>query len=748
MTAVPFLSYAGGLLCMEGIALAELAERLGTPFFLISESRLRGNYRALERGLAAAGARDRPALLRQDQPRGGGAGDCSPGAAATCWRAMPPRWTSRCVCGFPPERIAYARPVLIAEELDSVLGAGVPLVHVHRPRRPAAPGGGGGAGGTADPGLVASARPEGGPPSRPSTASTGGWGSTAASSWRPCRRLARLALARAGGGQLLPGDAAVLAGRFRREFSRGVLALLARVAAKTGVAIREVNLGGGIPSPSLRKVGPRRLLARWRDRRRRWPRIRGGKSSPPGWDAGSASWWRRRVCRSSRARRRAGTRDRGRRGGAGDPRSGGRGTVGVPGRQPQLPARIAPAVRPAHPAAARAEAKRRPRAASTTSPGSTLNTLDVLDLRRRLPPLVPGTPSPSATPGAYSISRASPYAGLRPRSTCSRRTARVRLVRRAGGRRGPPDPMILRGETERGAALKGVALVTGASGFLGRPLVAALLAAGRPVVALCRRSGRLWPVCATRLSDRPRRPPRPRLVRAVAAAGVIGVPSGGRAQPASRVRAREIEEVNVQATLDLARRAARAGVARFVHVSTALIYGPRARAVHGPSGRAPEPGSSALRAVQGEGGPGPPGAGPGGAAGRHRLPADRLRPRSPVAPQPHHLRDPPPAARRAEGARWAAAGSSATWSSWTTWSAGLLAAEDAGRGGGGVPAGRRRVSQREFARRVASISRPGSRWRPRPVACRPARRSAAPGWRDRLRGYDPGGGYATAVRTC
>ena len=37
---------------MEGVALTELAERLGTPFFLISASRLRANYRALERGLA------------------------------------------------------------------------------------------------------------------------------------------------------------------------------------------------------------------------------------------------------------------------------------------------------------------------------------------------------------------------------------------------------------------------------------------------------------------------------------------------------------------------------------------------------------------------------------------------------------------------------------------------------------------------------------------------------------------------
>ncbi len=46
---------------------------------------------------------------------------------------------------------------------------------------------------------------------------------------------------------------------------RRVLALLARIAAGTGVAMREVNLGGGIPSPSLRRMSPGRLLARWRD---------------------------------------------------------------------------------------------------------------------------------------------------------------------------------------------------------------------------------------------------------------------------------------------------------------------------------------------------------------------------------------------------------------------------------------------------------------------------------------------------
>jgi dihydroflavonol-4-reductase len=40
-----------------------------------------------------------------------------------------------------------------------------------------------------------------------------------------------------------------------------------------------------------------------------------------------------------------------------------------------------------------------------------------------------------------------------------------------------------------------------------------------------------------------------------------------------RVRVRDMEEVNVRATVELARRSLEAGVGRFVHVSTALIHG-------------------------------------------------------------------------------------------------------------------------------------------------------------------------------
>jgi dihydroflavonol-4-reductase len=118
-----------------------------------------------------------------------------------------------------------------------------------------------------------------------------------------------------------------------------------------------------------------------------------------------------------------------------------------------------------------------------------------------------------------------------------------------------------------------VALVTGASGFLGRPLVAALLAQGRSVVALCRKP-EAWDGLHhpnLRLAAGDLREPDSYTSLLTPRAAVFHL-AGLRNQP--RVRVRELEEVNVDATLTLARRAGERGVARFVHVSTALIFGP------------------------------------------------------------------------------------------------------------------------------------------------------------------------------
>jgi dihydroflavonol-4-reductase len=121
--------------------------------------------------------------------------------------------------------------------------------------------------------------------------------------------------------------------------------------------------------------------------------------------------------------------------------------------------------------------------------------------------------------------------------------------------------------------LSGTAFVTGASGFLGRPLVAALLARGRTVVALCRRPESLADLRhpELRIAAGDLRDPES-WTPLLSGAGSVFHLAGVRNHP--RVRRREMEAVNVEATLALARRAGEAGIARFVHVATALIHGP------------------------------------------------------------------------------------------------------------------------------------------------------------------------------
>ncbi|HWM91879.1 MAG TPA: NAD-dependent epimerase/dehydratase family protein [Thermoanaerobaculia bacterium] len=116
-------------------------------------------------------------------------------------------------------------------------------------------------------------------------------------------------------------------------------------------------------------------------------------------------------------------------------------------------------------------------------------------------------------------------------------------------------------------------LVTGASGFLGRPLVRALLDAGRHVVALSRNPAALADLRHPALRITPGDFRDPASYSPGLAPG-ISVFHLAAARNHPHVRAREMEEVNVRATAELARRSLEAGVGRFVHVSTALIHGP------------------------------------------------------------------------------------------------------------------------------------------------------------------------------
>lgn len=116
------------------------------------------------------------------------------------------------------------------------------------------------------------------------------------------------------------------------------------------------------------------------------------------------------------------------------------------------------------------------------------------------------------------------------------------------------------------------ALVTGASGFLGRHLVQALLQSGCPVVALCRESSALADLNHPnlRILSGDVREPASYLPGLAAGTSVFHL-AAVRNHPRARVR--EMEEVNVLATAELARRSLEAGVGRFVQVSTVLASG-------------------------------------------------------------------------------------------------------------------------------------------------------------------------------
>lgn len=209
-----------------------------------------------------------------------------------------------------------------------------------------------------------------------------------------------------------------------------------------------------------------------------------------------------------------------------------------------------------------------------------------------------------------------------------------------------------------------------------------------------------------------------------------------------RVRARELEEVNVAATLALARRAGEAGVARFVHVSTALIYGPARGAVRteadsldGAFGAYLCSKAKAVLEIR--------------KLAREGLPAVTVCPALVFGPdhpsRPNRITS--EIRRLLRGGPQVLVGGGRNPRNLVFVDdviKGLLAAERLGKTGEEYLLGGEEVSQREFNERVLAAAgvRGGLDLRV------PAQAALAAAWAtDRLRGYDTGCGYTTAART-
>jgi dihydroflavonol-4-reductase len=213
-----------------------------------------------------------------------------------------------------------------------------------------------------------------------------------------------------------------------------------------------------------------------------------------------------------------------------------------------------------------------------------------------------------------------------------------------------------------------------------------------------------------------------------------------------RARVREMEEVNVEATLALAGQAGESGVARFIHVGTALIYGPamegRARTEQdGLDGISTAYARTKAAAVDGI-----------RALARQGLPAVTVCPSIVFGPDhPSHpnritseirrlLKGGPPV--------WVAGGRQARNLVFVEDVVrGLLAAEERGAVGEEYLVGGEEVSPRGLAGQVRALASARGMATSRMALSLPAGAAlAAARIADRLRGRDAGGGYATAVR--
>jgi diaminopimelate decarboxylase len=440
------LAYESGHLCVEGRPIAALAEQTATPFFLISRARLEANYRALAAGLGHAAER---VTLRYCIKTNNEAGvlELLARLGSHAMASHPAEVALALRCGFGAERIACHFPGLREEELRPLLARGISLAHAFRLEDLAALERAAAATGVK--GRVSLRLRNEGSRLSPWSFLSGRLGFASTEILTAARRIAGSPSLELQAINFYVGTQQESADSFRHLLRRASV-LAAQIRAQTGVVVEEINLGGGVPSPSLRRLKLGSLRARLRDDPR----------------AGETPDALARYARALSSRFREAVDGAGLRPAPALALEPGRSIVGnaavlvtrvrgVSGRWGFLDAsrnhlgespllfgrRILPE---------RETGPDRRRAYHLS--GNTLNTRDVVDVRRKLPSLGEGDLLVFADAGAYTISRASRYAGLSPAVLLLERDGALRTIRRAEALEDLAGPMTVRSDPPHGDA--------------------------------------------------------------------------------------------------------------------------------------------------------------------------------------------------------------------------------------------------------------------------------------------------------
>jgi len=423
------LGYHDGRLCLDDTPLAAIVARHGTPLFVISEAQLHANYEQLCRGLATTTGETRVRYcVKTNNEAGVLALLAARGAHALV--SHPAELELALACGFSPARLAYQRPVVTEEDAEAVARAGVACVHAFA---------------EADLGVLEDAARRHGRSLRvllrirneaisvlnPLGFLSRRLGFTQAGALAAAERIAGSSGLRLGGINFYVGTQQESPRRYR-VMLRQATALAAQIHERTGLAVEEIDLGGGAPSPSLRRI---RMANAWR----RLLDTLGGEPSPTALEA---------FAQSLAAEFRTAVEKEGLSPAPALGLEPGRSVVGSAGvlvtrvrarrghwlfldaSHNYLAESLLLFVRGVWPERQPGPASRRRRFHLA---GATLNTRDVLDLGRRLPETSPGDLLVLADAGAYSIARATRYAGLPPAVCLLREDGSWTTIRRAEG---------------------------------------------------------------------------------------------------------------------------------------------------------------------------------------------------------------------------------------------------------------------------------------------------------------------------